>query len=651
MMDMPTAGNDVLLIPRIIHRIWPGEDSIPADQEALAASWAHHHPHWEMKLWRPGDLPPLRNQEIFDGASDYALRSDIARYEILLRFGGIYVDCDFECLRCFEDLLLGIEAFIGTEDGRYLTNALIGATPGHPFMKSLVEAIPASVAANPRAKPNVVTGPHLVTSVFTADPALRDRVLVCDAPMFYPYLFNERYRRHEEFADSYAVHHWAGGWIGHELEQTPPRYRVIVAGEWGSPTPTAAVLSAFAGLFAAEDPVELVLAVPHEPGPDDLAQAQAVLRALAIDPLRCAPLALESFSECLTKRYDIAVVPSGSADHLLTDVAAAVGALHRLRTAIERDGRPALAAVRGRTVLAGDLPQLGRQLAEFRSMEASAPAAPTRAPGVAGRAHRATYVGNDRLLVSTNWGGKLFMSASDLSLTPEVVHDGNYDDPFTRFLERILRPGDVVFDIGANVGLFTVLMGQLVGPNGRVVAYEAGPENIALLRDNIAMNYYSDWVEIIGKAAAARPGVLNFHQTTRFQGNGSLLPHDAAYRDTYSVDEERIVSVEAEPLDVHAGRFAAIHLVKIDVEGGEERVLDGMEGLLASGVVHRICLELLRHRLADDWEPICARLCRMHTAGWTLSLIGATGEPTPVDLDQVIGHGTFSQLLLTCPGL
>src|SRR5438309_627607 len=147
-----------LLIPRVIHRVWPGEDPLPAELEAYGESWERHHPGWEMKLWRPSDLPPLRNQAHFDSATSYAMRSDIARYELLLRFGGIYVDTDFECLRPFDDLLAGVEAFMGTEDGWFLTNALMGAVPGHPVIEAVVDAIPGSIAANPEGPPNELTG-------------------------------------------------------------------------------------------------------------------------------------------------------------------------------------------------------------------------------------------------------------------------------------------------------------------------------------------------------------------------------------------------------------------------------------------------------------------------------------------------------------
>jgi FkbM family methyltransferase len=310
-----------------------------------------------------------------------------------------------------------------------------------------------------------------------------------------------------------------------------------------------------------------------------------------------------------------------------------------------------MAAARGKAVLAGDAAGLRRRLDGFGSASKPAPApAAAAAPVNPGPTHSATYVGNDRLLVSTTWGGKLFMSASDLSLTPDVVHRGNYDEPFTRFVTKTLRRGDVAFDVGANVGLFTVLMGRLVGPAGRVVAYETAPDNVALLRDNVSMNHYG-WVDVVAKAAAAEEGMLAFYASTRFKGNGSTLPHDDAYARDFAVDGERRLEVPAEPLDVHLGRFETVNLVKIGVEGGEEQVFAGMEGLVASGAVERICFELLRDRMGADWEPMAARLRRFAAAGWTLSVLDGNGDLLPAGVERLLEIGEFSQVLLQRPGL
>jgi FkbM family methyltransferase len=646
--ELPVSlKSDGLRIPRVIHRVWPGDDPLPAEYQAFGESWALHHPGWELKLWRPSDLPPLRNQTLFDNATSFAEKSDIARYEVVMRYGGVYVDTDFECLRPLDELLEDVEAFIGSENGTLLTNALFGAVPQHPFLERIIAELPASIAEGPHEQPHLTSGPHFLKRLVEDNPALANGLRVFEPDVFYPYLYNEKYRKGEEFPGSYAVHHWGGSWLPAAPRDVPPRYRVIVATEWAHPAAAAAIIRPFAQLFNSEDPVELVLTLPHEPTEADLNNARKLLGALSVNTDDCAHLSLESFDETRHAPYDVAVVSAGDAGQVILEVGEAVGTLHRLRAIVDHHGRPPMAIARGQAALAGDIQALRRRLDGFRP---STPI-PSTPPSPVSAGHRATYVGNDRLLVSTTWGGKLFMSASDLSLTPEVVHDGNYDEGFTRFLARTLRPGDVAFDIGANVGLFTLLMARLVGASGHVVAYEAAPHNVELLRDNVAMNYYTGWVDVVPKAAAASEGTLQFYATTRFRGNGSTIPHDDGYAQEFWVDGQQTLSVPSECLDVHLGRFDKINFVKIDVEGGEEQVFAGMESLLSTGSIERVCFELLRSRMAGDWEPMIERLWRLSAAGWTTSVIHPNGNRVLVDVETLVRGGSFQQVLLERPGL
>jgi FkbM family methyltransferase len=96
------------------------------------------------------------------------------------------------------------------------------------------------------------------------------------------------------------------------------------------------------------------------------------------------------------------------------------------------------------------------------------------------------------------------------------------------------------------------------------------------------MNWLSDRVEIVPKAAAAASGSLPFLAPTRYTMTGSLQPVEHFLETEERVEALERLEVEAEPLDVHLGRFDRIDLVKIDVEGAEEHVFAGMEQLLAS---------------------------------------------------------------------
>ena len=195
-----------MLIPRIIHHIWVGP-AMPQRLSPYVDSWRTLHPDWDHRFHVGfGDL---ENQDLYDRAEEITqhvgqLRSDLARYELLWRFGGVYVDCDLEALRPF-DALLDAPAFAGWErQGRHVNNACIGAVPGHPLMRALIDAAPESIARNAGERPNRMTGPHLLTPLARG----RDDVVIHDEAVFYPYSWSELDRQGEEFPDSLAVHHW-----------------------------------------------------------------------------------------------------------------------------------------------------------------------------------------------------------------------------------------------------------------------------------------------------------------------------------------------------------------------------------------------------------------------------------------------------------
>lgn len=211
MADAPTMGHRA--IPRIIHRIWLG-GPMPPEVAGFGRAWQALHPQWSVRTWRDWDLPALQHQHWFDQATGPAQRADIARLELLQRYGGVYVDTDFEPLKSLGELIAAVDCFLASEDGKWLSTGIMGAVPGHPFISHLMDGIPQSIIDNWGAPPNQQTGPKYVSGRYQSYVARvpHHPVVVFPPSMFYPYHFTEPARRFDHFPDAYAVHHWSDSW-------------------------------------------------------------------------------------------------------------------------------------------------------------------------------------------------------------------------------------------------------------------------------------------------------------------------------------------------------------------------------------------------------------------------------------------------------
>lgn len=200
------------VIPRLFHMIWLGPKPIPELALRCRDSWIRHHPGWEMRWWSDADVPPLINQTPFDEVGDMGRKPDILRYELLLRWGGVYLDTDMECQKNIEALIAGAEAFVGRDGPDSIGNAIVGAVPGHPFLSDAVRSLPESVRQNAHRHRLLdaisETGPLFLSRVVQRHPD----VTLFAPRIFYPCHWSDWGRRNEDYPHAYAVHRWAGSW-------------------------------------------------------------------------------------------------------------------------------------------------------------------------------------------------------------------------------------------------------------------------------------------------------------------------------------------------------------------------------------------------------------------------------------------------------
>ena len=137
------------IIPKVIHQIWLGTNPIPSNYKYYLETWKEYHPGWEIKLWTKEDIVKenFSNIDLFWLARSYMEQSDIARYEILYRYGGLYIDTDIECFSSFNDLHYKYDFYTNMEPPAInkkrvsILNAMIASVPKHPIIKNTLTQI------------------------------------------------------------------------------------------------------------------------------------------------------------------------------------------------------------------------------------------------------------------------------------------------------------------------------------------------------------------------------------------------------------------------------------------------------------------------------------------------------------------------------
>src|SRR5262249_32601140 len=157
------------------------------------------------------------------------------------------------------------------------------------------------------------------------------------------------------------------------------------------------------------------------------------------------------------------------------------------------------------------------------------------------------------------------------------------------FFMRSIKPGMTVIDVGANFGYYTILFGAAVGAAGRVIAVEPVPSTVALLKDSIELNGFAARTELIVGAAGA---------TASSQAHILFPPREPKNSAVIAAATNGSIIVPSFTLDQLLHDLDRVDLVKIDVEGSEVNVIEGMRETIAR---HRpsILLEFNAARYSD----------------------------------------------------
>lgn len=186
-----------------------------------------------------------------------------------------------------------------------------------------------------------------------------------------------------------------------------------------------------------------------------------------------------------------------------------------------------------------------------------------------------------------------------------------------RLLATLVRPGSTVLDVGANIGIYTEFLADLVGPGGRVVAFEPEPRNVERLR---AATSALPQVTVVHAGVGPRSGSLKL-----FVADDLNVDHR-----TYATDDpgRRVIEVPAVSLDEYLGDMnLRVDVIKMDIQGAELGALQGAARLLAGPDAPALLMEYWPHGLRAAGAAPESLLDFLRDAGYRVETLD--GGPLP----------------------
>ncbi len=183
----------------------------------------------------------------------------------------------------------------------------------------------------------------------------------------------------------------------------------------------------------------------------------------------------------------------------------------------------------------------------------------------------------------------------------EDFNPGREEDILKLFLPK---EGDIVVDVGAHIGRYTIIASKMIGFRGKVIAIEAHPANYDILKRNIALNKLSN-VIALNYAVHSRKIMVKLYEPGQEEG---FTIYNTIMSDRTTLNNQKYIEVKADTLDslLLENGIKEVNWIKIDVEGAEYEVLMGATSMLSSNKDISLLIEIhnLGHKNKNFYEPI-----------------------------------------------
>ena len=202
-------------------------------------------------------------------------------------------------------------------------------------------------------------------------------------------------------------------------------------------------------------------------------------------------------------------------------------------------------------------------------------------------------------------------------LSMELSINGIWEKAGTNFVLNSIKKNDVVLDIGANIGYFTLLFAKQAGSNGKIYAFEPEPKNFQLLKKNLENNKYQN-VTCENVAVSNKNDEIELFLSEKSIGQHKIYPSTSV-----SNKSIKIKSIKIDDYILKNIKDEQISFIKIDAEGSEYHIIEGMKSLLGSKIPLKIMLEFDPIQINDSGCNPEDLLNVLNNAGFNFSFVNS----------------------------
>ncbi|MFO1311483.1 MAG: FkbM family methyltransferase [Burkholderiales bacterium] len=205
---------------------------------------------------------------------------------------------------------------------------------------------------------------------------------------------------------------------------------------------------------------------------------------------------------------------------------------------------------------------------------------------------QAVYLGDHRALTRLRSGPLVYVDTRSVDIGSHLMFGGHWEAHYTAVFERLLKPGSIVLDIGANHGVYSLIAAPRVAPNGHVYAFEGSEDFCELMRASIAVNGFDRLITLEHRAVADRAFETTLASDVQLSGGGHLVAQGHA--EPASAPDVRTQTVACVALDDYfPGPAQKVDVIKMDIEGAEGLALKGMARLVDRSPAVKILMEFV----------------------------------------------------------